>query len=124
MGARQLNIVVAERNRLVAEAIRDVFLEIAGDAEVSIADSLAAAVGIARRSSLDLIVADMWIGGYSLEETLRQLKEWSPSAEIMVTSSHVDADLRRRVSRAGAMGCIEREQILGKAAGILEQLGA
>jgi DNA-binding NarL/FixJ family response regulator len=124
MGATRFKILVAERNRLVAEAIRDVFLEIAGDHEVTIANSLAGALRIAQGDCPDLVVVDVWLGGYSLEDTLRQLKECSPHAAIVVTSSHIDADLQRRVLRAEAIGCIEKEQILSEAARIVEQLAA
>jgi DNA-binding NarL/FixJ family response regulator len=124
MGARGFKILVAERNRLVAEAIRDVFLELTGDHQVSIANSLAAALIIAQRSSPDLLVVGMWLGGSSPEDMLRQLEECSPHARIMVTTSHIDPDLQRRALGAGAVECVERDQILTRAAGIVEQLGA
>jgi response regulator of citrate/malate metabolism len=124
MGARGFKILVAERNRLVAEAIRDVFLELAGDHQVSIANSLAAALIIAQRTSPDLLVVGMWLGGHSFEDMIRQLEECSPYAGIMVTTSHVDAELQRRALRAGAIDCVVRDQLLTRAAGIVEQLGA
>ena len=114
---------MAERHRLVAEAIRDVFLEIDGDHQVSIANSLAAALMIAQRSAPDLMLVDSGLGGHSVEDTLRQLRECSPRSRIMVTTSHADAELQRRVSRAEGTGCIERDDIPTRAAGIIEQLG-
>jgi len=124
MQTRGFKILVAERNRLVAEAIRDVFLELTGAHQVSIANSLAAALIIAQRTSPDLMLVGMWLGGHSLEDMLRQLEECSPHAGIMVTTSHIDTDLQRRALRAGAIDCVERDQILTRAAGIIEQLGA
>jgi DNA-binding NarL/FixJ family response regulator len=124
MGARRFRILVAERNRMMAEAIRDVFVEATGDDQVSIANSLAAALLLAQRTTPDLMVLDIWLGGRSLEDALRQLKECSPRSVIIVAASHVDADLERRVLQAAGMGCVEKERLPAMAAGIIERLGA
>jgi DNA-binding NarL/FixJ family response regulator len=121
MRAAGFGILVADRHQLVGEAIRDVFREITGEDRVSTAYTLAAALVMAQRTGPGLILVDIWLGGHSLEDTVRQLKECSPRAEIIVTASRVDADLQRRALQAGAMGCIEKELIPTLAAGIVEQ---
>lgn len=124
MGTERIRILVAERSQLLGEALGAAFSEVNRAVDVSVAHGLVDALDVARRTSPDLVLMDAWLGRVSVEDSLRQIKECSPRSRIVVTSSHPDADLRRRVLKAGAMDHIVKDFVPSKAMDIIDAVVA
>ena len=116
-------ILVADPNVLVAEALRDAFLELI-DADVLIAASLSQALPTVQQTPPDLVLIDAWIGTSGIEHVVRQIKECSPGSRVFVMASCCDSALKRRARLAGAAGCFEKETVPERVAAMLESLGA
>lgn len=113
---------MADRNRLVAEALVDAFLEVA-DIDGRIATSLAETLQATRRIQPDLILVDAWLDGTTLEPLVRELQECSPGARIYVMASTCDPALEHRATRAGAAGTFEKENVPDAVRSMLATLG-
>lgn len=115
-------ILVADRNRLVAEALMDAFLEIV-EADVRIATSLGRAILTAQQTQPDLVLVDAWMGRARIEDVVRQLTECAPDSIVFVMATRCDSALTQRVRLAGAGGCCEKETVPDKVKAMLELLG-
>lgn len=124
MGEARIRILVAERNQLLGEALGAVFSDMNRAIDISVAAGLASALDMTRRTAPDLVLMDAWLGRVSVEDTMRQIKECSPRSRIVVTSSHPDADLRRRVLKAGAMDHVVKDMVPVTAIDIIEAVVA
>lgn len=111
---------MADRNELVAEALKDMFEELDGGLQVQVANRLSDAIAIATRDQPELVVLDAWIGISDAEHAVRQILECSPGSSVFVMASTVDPELERRVRRAGAIGCCEKERLPASAGEILD----
>jgi DNA-binding NarL/FixJ family response regulator len=114
-------VLVADRNRLVAEALMDAFLEVA-DVDVKVATSLGEAQLTTQRMRPDLVLVDVWMVRSGVEDLVRQLKECAPDARVFVMASHIDAGLEQRALRAGAAGCLVKLQVPGAVTAMLDAL--
>lgn len=112
---------MADRNRLVAEALVDAFLEIA-DIDVRIASSLGEALHVARHAQPDLILVDAWLEGAAVEPLVHELNERSPGARVYVMASNCDVALERRATGAGAAGVFEKQDVPSAVSSMLATL--
>jgi DNA-binding NarL/FixJ family response regulator len=115
-------ILVADRNELVAEALRDAFLELI-DADVQIATSLGQAILTVQRIPPDLVLVDAWISNSGIKHVVRQIKECSPDSKVFVMASHCDSALEQRARLVGATACYEKETVPGRVGAMLASLG-
>ena len=118
--AGNVKILVADRNALVVEAVEDLFVELGGGTTVLTATSLAEALLVAQHEQPDLVVIDAWIGSAGAEAAVRQVLECAPAAAVFVMSSGCDREVERRVVRAGARGCRDKEELPASAPSILD----
>jgi DNA-binding NarL/FixJ family response regulator len=117
-------ILIADRNVLVVEALRDMFVELNKGAFVLTANSLQDAVQIAEREKPELIVMDAWIGSADADSVVRQVLEGSPASAVFVVATGCDDNFVARMRLSGARGCCEKEQIPASAREILDAVRA
>jgi DNA-binding NarL/FixJ family response regulator len=117
-------ILVADRNLLVVEALRDMFVELNNGVTLLTANSLKDAIHVSAREKPELIVVDAWIGSADAATVVRQLLEASPASGVFVIATNCDDDFVARMRRAGAKGCCEKEHIPASALAILDTVGA
>ncbi len=115
----RIQILIADRNVLVVEALVDLFVELDGGAPVLTAGSLQETLTIARRERPELIMIDAWIGA-DADEAIRQVVERSPTSAVFVMATNCDPDFERRILRAGATGCCEKEAVPARARSIVD----
>jgi DNA-binding NarL/FixJ family response regulator len=115
-------ILVADRNRLVAEALMDAFLEVV-DVDCTIATSLAKAMLAAQLRQPALVLIDAWISRTGVEDLVRQIKECAPQSQVFVMASRVEPAFEQRAVGAGAAGCCEKESVPRNAKAMLATLG-
>ena len=119
---KPLKIFVAERSRLVAEALAALFEEFAGDSEITIALSTEEVIGIARREQPGLVVLNAWIDG-DPATTVRKVRALSPASAVYVFATKYDSHLENRLIGAGAAGFRETESLPGTVHTILSESG-
>jgi DNA-binding NarL/FixJ family response regulator len=115
----RIQILIADRNVLVVEALVDLFVELNGGTPVLTAGSLQETLTIAQREQPELIMIDAWIGA-DADEAIRQVVERSPRSAVFVMATHCDPDFERRILRAGAISCCEKEAVPATARSILD----
>jgi DNA-binding NarL/FixJ family response regulator len=119
----RLQILVADRNVLVIEALEDLFVELGGGTVVITARSLLETLAIAQRAQPDLIVLDAWMGT-DADSAVRQVLECSPRSTVIVMATNCDEEFERRMRRAGAAGSFEKERVPAVALSILDSVRA
>jgi DNA-binding NarL/FixJ family response regulator len=119
----RLQILVADRNVLVVEALQDLFVELGGGTTVMTAGGLAETLAMAQRAQPELIVLDAWIGA-DADSAVRQVLECSPHSAVFVMATDCDEDFERRMRRAGAAGSFEKERMPAVATAILDTVRA
>jgi DNA-binding NarL/FixJ family response regulator len=115
----RIQILIADRNVLVVEALEDLFVELNGGTSLLTAGSLQETLTIAQREQPELIVIDAWIGA-DADQAIREVVERSPRSTVFVTATNCDPQFERRMLRAGATGCCEKEGIPARARSILD----
>lgn len=115
----RIQILVADRNVLVVEALEDLFIELNGGAGVLTATSLEETLTIARREQPGLMVIDAWLNG-NADQAVRQVVQCSPRSAVFVMATDCDPDFVLRMLRAGASGCEEKEDMPARARSILD----
>lgn len=121
--ASPVRILIADRNALVVEALKDLFVELDGGAAVLTASSLMETVETARREQPDLIVIDAWMG-VDADKAVRQVLECSPRSAVFVMATNCDGEFGRRMAQAGATGSYEKEEMPAGARHILDTVRA
>jgi DNA-binding NarL/FixJ family response regulator len=117
----QLQILIADRNAMVVEAVKDLFVELDGGAGVLTAGSLEEALQIAQREQPELIVIDAWMGA-DADVAVGQVLACSPGSGVFVMATDCDEEFDRRMRRAGATGCCEKADMPAKARLILDTM--
>ena len=115
-----LKILVADRSRLIVEALEAMFMDLDRHARVLTATTLQEAIQVVLREQPELIFVDAWIGVSDAGHAIRQVLECSPASSVFVMSTTCDPDFARRLRRAGARGCIEKEALPSIAQSILD----
>jgi DNA-binding NarL/FixJ family response regulator len=108
VGEHVIKILVADRSRLVLDAVQDLLEQLGGETQVLTADSLAAAKAIATTEQPQLVLVDAWIRRGPAEDAVREILGCSPGSWLVVMASDFDPDLVRRLSQAGARDCLEK----------------
>lgn len=124
MGRRQLSILVAESNRLLADALADLFSEINGGHPVLSAGTVGEALKIAARETPDLVLVDHWIGHDDVESTVREFLRRSPRSAIVIMTTNIDPAVNARLQAAGVRLCVEKDDVLRAARSILNSVDA
>jgi DNA-binding NarL/FixJ family response regulator len=119
----RIQILVADRNVLVVEALLDLFVELNGGTPVLTAGTLQETLTIAQHEQPELIVIDAWIGA-DADQTIRDVVERSPRSAVFVMATNCDSQFERRMIRAGATGCCEKEAVPARARSILDDAKA
>jgi DNA-binding NarL/FixJ family response regulator len=120
MAGRDLKILIAEGNSLLAETICDLFAEANPDGPLLTARSESEALDLAGRESPDLVLIDHRIGRPDVEWTVRRVLARSPHSWIVVVATNLDDRSRLRLRSAGAACCIEKEELVDSVDAILE----
>jgi len=121
MRGRDVKILVAESNQLLAEAIGDLFAEANDGHPVLTARSVPEAVEVARREAPDLVVIDHWIGRDSVEGAVRAVLVESPRSSVFVMTTRVDETMSSRIRSLGA-ACIDKETLHDRARELVESV--
>jgi DNA-binding NarL/FixJ family response regulator len=119
----RFQILIADRNLLVVEAVEDLFVELNNGTPVLTAGSLQEMLTIAQREQPELIVIDPWIGA-DADQVVREVVEGSPRSTVFVMATNCDQAFERRMVRAGATGCCDKEEIPARARSILDDAKA
>lgn len=118
-----LQVLIADRNALVVEALEDLFVELNGGTTVLTAGSLRETLEIARREEPELIVMDAWMS-IDAAKAVGQVLECSPRSALFVMATSCDEEFERRMRRAGATGACEKEEMPAGARHILDMVRA
>lgn len=122
MDAHGLKILVAEGNRLLADAIGDVFSELNGGTPVLTASTVGEAIDVAARELPDLVIIDHWIGRESVDITVREILRRSPMSSVVVMTTGIDEPTVSKLRTAGASRCVDKDHVLLTARSIVESV--
>jgi DNA-binding NarL/FixJ family response regulator len=105
---RRLKVLVIEDHRLMVEAIR-VSLSRSNEFEVvGAAEDGGEALDLVRKLQPDVVLLDLRLPGVDGLEILRQLKDSTPAAKLVVLSACDEADVVELALRAGACAFITK----------------
>jgi DNA-binding NarL/FixJ family response regulator len=119
----RIKILVAEGNDLLADALAEIFMELAGGAAVCKASTVAEALECAGRVRPDLILLDAWMARGHPETTVRSLHQRSPGSVVVVMATTLDPDFSLRMQMAGASECVQKDTLATSARGIVDGIG-
>ncbi len=111
MSSKPLRIVVADSNTPLVNAMKDLISEFPDVAVVWTATRAEEARQIACRDQPDLVLIDTWIRGGGAEAALPRIRSGSPGSGLAVVASQCNAELSRRRSGPGALGCFEKQSL-------------
>lgn len=117
-----LKILVAEGNRLLADALSDLFSELNGGLPVLTASTVGETLDVAARELPDLVIIDHWIGRGSVDVTVREILRRSPRSSVVVMATGVDEPTTLKMRSAGASRCVEKDDVVLTARSILESV--
>jgi DNA-binding NarL/FixJ family response regulator len=106
---KKISILLVDDHTVVRQGLRALLqaeedMEVAGEAENG-----RQAVGLARKSSPDIIVMDVAMPLLNGLEATRQILKNQPSAKILVLTSYGDDDCVNELMRAGAAGYLIKQ---------------
>lgn len=101
-------ILIADDHPMCAAALGMAAREVAPDATIEQAGTLAAAVSRAEQGPFDLILLDLMLPDVQGLAGLLMLKRLQPTARILIVSSSDQPAVMRRAAREGASGFISK----------------
>jgi CheY-like chemotaxis protein len=111
MPRNEHTILVVEDEELLRDLLRE-FLEEEGY-EVLIARDGFEAIEIYKRSkdAIALVISDMGLPGIGGWEVLRQIRQVTPDAKVILSSGFVESGVREEMIRAGAKEFIQKPYV-------------
>ena len=94
---------------VVREGLRMLIEQHPGTKVVAMASTRPHALEILAHETIDLIILDMELGGYSTLAFLPQLREAAKTARILVLTSSRDSEIHQKAAQLGAMGVVLKE---------------
>ena len=106
----KIRILMIDDQLVVREGLRMLIEQHPGTKVVGMASTRAEAITVLERESIDLIIIDMELGGYSTLPFLPQLREAAKTARILVLTSSRDSETYQKAAQLGAMGVVLKEE--------------
>ncbi len=103
---RGIAVLVVDDHPVVREGYRRLLEACGGFVIVGEAGSAGAAYELFRRLAPDVVVMDLSLPGASGLDAVRHIRQWDPSARILVSSMHGSAGLALKSFEAGAIGYV------------------
>ncbi len=103
---RGIAVLVVDDHPVVREGYRRLLEACGGFVIVGEAGSAGAAYELFRRLAPDVVVMDLSLPGASGLDAVRHIRQWDPSARILVSSMHGGAGLALKSFEAGAIGYV------------------
>lgn len=104
MSAAPLKILLIEDDELFRLGLRVRLQQEAEFCVVAEAEDGETAIDLAKQQPLDIVILDIGLPGIGGVETCRQLRSLTPTAPILVLTSHTQTPLINRMIEAGAQG--------------------
>lgn len=105
----KITLILADDHAMVRKGLT-AFLETAHDIEVmAVAAGGAEAVAAARNYEPDVVLLDLFMPDQPALETVRQIKQGSPSSEIILLTSHEGDEYVMPMTQAGAISYILKD---------------
>ncbi len=101
-----ITVLVVDDHPVVREGYRRLLEASGGFLIVGEAGSAGAAYDLFRRLAPDVVVMDLSLPGASGLDAVRHIRQWDPSARILVSSMHGGAGLALKSFEAGATGYV------------------
>ena len=111
MGDRVVRVLIADNHDDVLHATRDLVGEFSDAVVVSVARDVDETVRLVEQLKPDLVLIDAWLKGGGAELACSRIRAVAPRTAVAVLTSVVEADLARRLSAGGGLGCFEKEHL-------------
>ena len=108
MSAGSCKIMLVDDHAIVREGYRSVLQKQPGLKIVAEADNGIDAYRLFKETEPDLVIMDLSMPGIGGIETIRRIRQWNPSARILVFTMHQNAAYAVQAVRAGARGYVTK----------------
>jgi len=108
MAAGVINIMLVDDHAIVREGYRSLLQKQPGIKIVAEAGDGAEAYRLFKRAVPDLVIMDLTMPGLGGIEAIRRIKQWEPSARILVFTMHQNAAYAVQAIKAGAKGFVTK----------------
>src|SRR6267142_2720177 len=102
-------ILIVDDHAVLREGVKRLFDKQAGTMSFGEASSGHEALKFAREETWDIVVLDLFLGGRSGLEVLKDLKQIRPHLPVLILSTHSEKQFARRAFKAGAAGYITKD---------------
>ena len=106
----QIRILIVDDQLIVREGLRMLIEDHAGTKVVAMASTRSEALEIVVRETIDLIILNLELGGYSALSFIPQLREATKTARILVLTGLRDSETHLQAAQFGAMGVVLKEE--------------
>jgi len=105
----QIRILIVDDQLIVREGLRMLIENHPGTKVVAMASTRSEALEILGRETIDLIILNLELGGYSALSFIPQLREATKAARILVLTALRDPETHQKAAQFGAMGVVLKE---------------
>jgi two-component system, NarL family, invasion response regulator UvrY len=119
VGDHAVRVLIADNHDEVLQATSDLVTEFAGTEVVSLARSVEETVRLAEELKPDLVLIDAWLKGGGAAAAYSKIRAVAPQTAVAVVTSVKEAELAKRLSGDGGLGCFEKELLGASLPGIL-----
>ena len=105
----QIRILIVDDQLIVREGLRMLIENHPGSKVVAMAGTRSEALEILARETIDLIILNLELGGYSALSFIPQLREATKTARILVLTGLRDSETHQKAAQFGAMGVVLKE---------------
>jgi len=102
-------ILIVDHHEVVRDGMKKILDEQPGSASLGEAGTAPEALKLAREQDWDVVVLDLFLGGRSGLEVLKELKQIRPHLPVLILSTHSEKQYARRAFKAGAAGYITKD---------------
>ena len=105
----QIRILIVDDQLIVREGLRMLIENHPGTKVVAMASTRSEAIDIVGRETLDLVILNLELGGYSALSFIPQLRDATKTARILVLTGLRDSETHQKAAQMGAMGVVLKE---------------
>lgn len=105
----KIRILLVDDQLIVREGLRMLIENHPGIKVVAMASTRPEALEILARQTIDLIILDLELGGYSALSFMPPLREAAKNARILVLTGSRDSETHQQAAQLGAMGVVLKE---------------
>ena len=106
MRSRNISVMLVDDHAVVREGFRRLLEKQEGIAVVAEAADAASAYQIDKKQEPDVVVVDLSMPGRGGIDAIRQIRQWDPTARLLVFTMHLNTAFALQAFRAGAKGFV------------------